>query len=43
MFVFDLDGTLIAAFDHSQRCGGEAFADHPADVTALLLGQRHGR
>jgi phosphoglycolate phosphatase len=36
-------GFGFAAFDHSQLCGGEAFADHPADVTALLLGQRHGR
>ena len=36
-------GFGFAAFDRSQLCGGEAFADHPADVTALLLGQRRGR
>jgi phosphoglycolate phosphatase len=31
------------AFDSSELRGDEAFADRPAEVTALLLGQRHGR
>ncbi len=35
-------GFGFAAFDRSELRGGEAFADHPAEVTAVLLGQRHG-
>jgi phosphoglycolate phosphatase len=35
-------GFGFAAFDRSELRGGEAFADRPAEVTALLLGQRHG-
>ncbi len=36
-------GFGFAAFDRSRLRGGEVFADHPADVAALLLGQRHDR
>jgi len=35
-------GFGFAGFDHSLLRGGEVFADHPADVTAALLGRRHG-
>jgi phosphoglycolate phosphatase len=34
-------GFGFAGFDHSLLRGGEVFADHPADVTAALLGRRH--
>jgi phosphoglycolate phosphatase len=36
-------GFGFAGFDRAQLRGGEVFADHPADVAALVLGQRHGR
>jgi phosphoglycolate phosphatase len=36
-------GFGFAGFDHSLLRGGEVFADHPADVTAALLGRQHGR
>jgi len=36
-------GFGFAGFDHSRLRGGEVFADHPADVTAALLGRQHGR
>ena len=35
-------GFGFAGFDHSQLRGGEVFADHPAEVTAVLLGSQHG-
>jgi len=36
-------GFGFAWFDHSRLRGGEVFADHPADVTAALLGRPRGR
>ena len=36
-------GFGFAGFDHSRLRGGEVFADHPAEVTAALLGPQHGR
>jgi phosphoglycolate phosphatase-like HAD superfamily hydrolase len=36
-------GFGFAGFDHSRLRGGEVFADHPAEVAAVLLGRRHGR
>jgi phosphoglycolate phosphatase-like HAD superfamily hydrolase len=35
-------GFGFAALDHARLRGGEVFADHPADVAALLLEERHG-
>jgi phosphoglycolate phosphatase len=35
-------GFGFAGFDHSLLRGGEAFANDPAEVAALLLGQRYG-
>ena len=35
-------GFGFAAFDRAQLRGGEVFADHPADVAALLLDRRNG-
>jgi phosphoglycolate phosphatase len=35
-------GFGFAAFDRTRLRGGEAFADHPADVAALVLGDRDG-
>jgi phosphoglycolate phosphatase len=36
-------GFGFAGFDHSLLRGGELFADHPADVTAALLGRQPER